>query len=347
MRIALIAPPFISVPPNGYGGTELFIAHLAEGLVNLGHEAVVYTNGESTVNAEIRALYPRPEWPSPSDLHAACKEMNHSAWAARDAVGHCDLLHVNSPAALSHSRWTTKPFVYTLHHIHEDPLSDFYTHYPETQFVAISDFQRQRERMPRLRTIHHGIDPEIYNFSDRKQDYLVFLGRIAPMKGTHLAIEVAQKSGMPLKIAGDVQPVYREYFERFVKPHLDGTFIEYVGEVDLSAKNELLGSARAMLFPIQWHEPFGLVMLEAMACGTPVLALAGGSVEEVVRDGVSGHICAGANEMVEAVRSLNISPAAARRHLEENFSLERMCSGYASLFEEVLNSSTELSREVA
>ncbi len=124
-----------------------------------------------------------------------------------------------------------------------------------------------------------------------KQEYLSFLGRIAPIKGTHLAIEVAKKSGIPLKIAGEVQPIFQDYFDREVKPHIDGKFIEYVGEADLENKNELLGNSLAMLFPIQWNEPFGLVMIEAMACGTPVLALPGGAVEEVVCDGISGFVC--------------------------------------------------------
>src|SRR4029453_19420928 len=171
-----------------------------------------------------------------------------------------------------------------------------------------SEFQRLREKMPNLRTIHHGIDLSQYRFQGRKQQYLSFLGRIAPIKGTHLAISVAQKSGIPLKIAGEIQPIFRDYFEAEVKPHIDGKFIEYLGEADLAAKNELLGNSLALLFPIQWHEPFGLVMAEAMACGTPVLALPGGSVPEVVKEGVSGHICATPSDMVQRLKSLALDP---------------------------------------
>jgi glycosyltransferase involved in cell wall biosynthesis len=141
-----------------------------------------------------------------------------------------------------------------------------------------------------MRTIHHGIDPSQYDFVERKQPYLSFIGRIAPIKGTHLAIEVAKRTGIPLKIAGDVQPLYREYFEKKIKPEVDGRLVEYVGLADLRAKNELLSNSLAMLFPIQWNEPFGLVMVEAMACGTPVLAMPGGSVPEVVRDGFWLHL---------------------------------------------------------
>src|SRR5262249_23498090 len=140
-------------------------------------------------------------------------------------------------------------------------------------------------------------DLRLYQLRSRKQDYLCFLGRIAPIKGTHIAIEVAKKSGIPLKIAGEIQPIYRAYFEQQIQPHLDGKFIEYVGEVDLAGKNELVGDSVAMLFPIQWDEPFGLVMIEAMACGTPVLALPGGSVPEVIRDGIAGFCCQTPEEM--------------------------------------------------
>jgi glycosyltransferase involved in cell wall biosynthesis len=191
--------------------------------------------------------------------------------------------------------------------------------------------------MPKMRTIRHGIDLSQYLFVEHKQSYLSFIGRIAPIKGTHTAIEVAKRTGIPLKIAGDVQPMYREYFESKIKPEIDGKLVEYVGLADLKAKNELLSNSMAMLFPIQWNEPFGLVMVEAMACGTPVLAMPGGSVPEIVRDGISGYICRTIREMVQRVRSLNISPALVRRYVEENFAIERMARDYLTLYRDVLN----------
>jgi glycosyltransferase involved in cell wall biosynthesis len=185
-----------------------------------------------------------------------------------------------------------------------------------------------------------------YPLQEKKGDYLAFLGRIAPLKGTHVAIEVAQKSGIPLKIAGEIQPMYREYFDTQIKPKLDGNFIEYVGEADLAAKNELLGNARAMLFPIQWNEPFGLVMIEAMAKGTPVIALPGGAVQEVVSEGVSGHICQSVEEMVQSVRELGgrFDPASVQRYAAENFSVERMVQEYADLYREIENTRKNSSR---
>jgi glycosyltransferase involved in cell wall biosynthesis len=189
-----------------------------------------------------------------------------------------------------------------------------------------------------LRTIHHGLDMSLYQFQPRKEDYVVFLGRIAPIKGTHLAIEVAKKSGLPLKIAGEVQPMFRDYFDSRIKPEIDGKFVEYVGEADLQAKNELLGNARALLFPIQWNEPFGLVMVEAMACGTPVLAMPGGAVEEVVEEGVSGFICRSVDEMAARLATLdsNLEPAAVRKYAEDLFSLDTMADKYAALYREIM-----------
>lgn len=337
MRVALIAPPFIPVPPRKYGGTELFVAQLAEGLQELGIDVVIYANGESTVDAEVRSLYEESQWPIEGEVFANLADIDHSAWAIRDAVEHCDLIHVNNVPALAMSRLVTTPFVYTVHHVHEEVLSKFYTHYPEVEYVTISDFQRERESMPKMRTIHHGIDTKFYAWRDGKREYLSFLGRIAPMKGTHLAIEVAKRSGIPLKIAGEVQPCFRDYWETKVKPQIDGKFIEYIGEADLVAKNELLKNSLAMLFPIQWNEPFGLVMLEAMACGTPVLALSGGAVEEVVRDGLAGYICKDVEGMVARTRDLaSLRATEIRAYVDKNFSIEKMAAQYAKLFREAV-----------
>lgn len=157
------------------------------------------------------------------------------------------------------------------------------------------------------------------------------------MKGAHLAIAVAKRAGIPLKIAGEIQPIFRDYYENEVQPHIDGKFIEYVGEADLALKNELLGNSLALLFPIQWNEPFGLVMIEAMACGTPVLALTGGSVTEVVRDGLSGYVCRSLNEMVGYAKDIEtwIRPAVVRHYTERHFSMERMAAEYAKLYGEI------------
>ncbi len=336
MRVALIAPPFISVPPKVYGGTELFLAQLAQGLEERGVDVVVYANGESTVEVELRYLYKESEWPLKTEIFGALKDINHTAWAVQDASQHCDVLHINNAPGLANSRFVKKPIVYTVHHAKEQELSSFYEYYPHVQFVTISDFQKSKENMPWMRTIYHGIDPAQYRSKEKKQPYLAFLGRIAPVKGAHLAIEVAKKAGIPLKIAGEIQPMFKGYYERMVKPHIDGKFIEYVGEADLEAKNELLSNAMALLFTIQWDEPFGLVMIESMACGTPVLALPGGSVAEIVKEGIGGHICKDTVEMAAKVKSLNIPASVARKYVEKFFSIDTMAARYKQLYEEMI-----------
>jgi len=336
LRIALIAAPFIAVPPADYGGTELFVAHLAEGLRKSNIDVVVYANGESTVEAETRWLYEKTQWPIKSTDYAWLKELDHTAWAVADALKESDLIHAQSTQALALSRFANRPFVLTLHGPHESKLSEYFSHYQEVQYVAISEDQARQESLPKLRTIHHGIDLSLYQFVENKRPYLSFIGRIAPIKGTHIAIEVAQRTEIPLKIAGEVQPPFREYFENKIRPHIDGRLVEYIGPADIKAKNELLGNSMAMLFPIQWNEPFGLVMLEAMACGTPVLALPGGSVPEIVSEGVSGHICRSIRGLVNRLRTLNINPATVRRYVEDKFSIEKMVASYISLYKETI-----------
>lgn len=336
MKIGLIAPPFIAVPPADYGGTELFVAHLAEGLTQLGLEVAVCTNGESSVRADRRWIYERSDWPIKNPAQAFIKSLNHDSWAVHEAAQDCDVIHLQSSEAVAFSRFIERPTVLTLHGPHDAKLSEFYNFYPTVTYVCISEAQCKRESMPKMFTVHHGIDLDQYRLVEQKQQYLSFIGRIAPLKGTHIAIDVAQRTGIPLKIAGDVQPMYREYFEKKIKPQLDGKLVEYIGLADLEAKNELLGNSMAMLFPIQWNEPFGLVMVEAMACGTPVVAMPGGSVPEVVREGISGHICRSVVQMAKRAQNLNFDPVAVRQYVAENFSIQRMAREYAAVYEKAL-----------
>lgn len=336
MRIGLVAPPFIPVPPVRYGGTELFVAQLAEGLVHAGHDVTVYANGESHPAGELRWLYEQAEWPVQSPAEAATKELAHTAWACEDAARHCDLIHLNCAPGVVFSRFVDRPFVATLHHPAELALSTLYSLHPDLHYVAISRAQQHLEDLPHITTVHHGLDLDRYRLTERKQSYLAFLGRVAPSKGTHLAIDVALRAGLPLKIAGEVQPCFADYWETMVKPRLDGRQIEYVGEADLAAKNELLGNAAAFLFPIQWNEPFGLVMLEAMACGTPVLAFGAGSVPEIVRDGVSGWVCRDVDDMARRARDPQVSPASCREYVASNFTTAHMTRGYLQVYRSAL-----------
>jgi glycosyltransferase involved in cell wall biosynthesis len=312
-----------------------------------GVDTIVYTIGESTIDVEKRFLYEESEWPVRGEIFGNLRDLNHASWAVREASRECDVIHLNTAAGMANSRFVKQPAVYTVHHANEPSLSDFYGFYPDVHFVCISDFQGRQQKLPNWRTIHHGVDLNRYRLIETKQDYLCFLGRIAPVKGVHLAIEVAKKAGLPLKIGGQVQPIYGDYYDQQVKPHVDGKFIEYVGEVDLAAKNELLGHARAMLFPIQWHEPFGLVMIEAMACGTPVLALPGGSVPEVVAEGLSGHICRSVEEMAERARTLTLNAAKIRGYVAERFTVERMTADYVALYRELVHDQVRAEQSVA
>jgi glycosyltransferase involved in cell wall biosynthesis len=336
LRIGLVAAPFIPVPPVRYGGTELFVGQLAHGLTRLGHDVVVYANGESNVPCELRYLYPSAHWPPESDLAGLLRDINHTGWACRDANKRVDVIHLNSAPGLSFTRFLDIPTVYTVHHPKEPILSEFYARMPDVSYVTISAFQQSMEAMPRMTTIHHGLDTSLYRLTEKKQAYLSFLGRMTPQKAPHLAVEVARKAGIPLKLAGEIQPMYRGYWESKMEPLIDGSFVEFLGEADLQLKNELLGNSMALLFPIQWDEPFGLVMIEAMACGTPVIALPGGSVREVVADGVSGWVCRDADEMVSRVLDLHISATSCRQYVEDEFSIELMVRRYESVYEDAI-----------
>ena len=337
MRIGLIGPPFIEIPPRRYGGTELFIAHLARELHARGHDVTVYGNGRSRLPCRVKWRYAEPEWPLEDPVRPQLKNADHTAWAVHDAARSVDVLHLNDIVGVPFTMFVDVPTVLTIHHPHEPVLSEQYARYPEIDYVTIARWLAQREPMPRLHVVHHGIPVGDYTFSDEKDDYVAFLGRMAPCKGPHLAIEAARLAGVRLKLAGEIQPVFHEYWEQQVLPQIDGDAIEYVGEADRAIKNRLLSRARALLFPIQWEEPFGLIMIEAMACGTPVLALAGGSVEEVVRDGVNGWICRDVADMAGRIAALRVPPAACRDFVVRHFSSVAMADRYLEVYGEMLN----------
>ena len=342
MRIAVIASPFISVPPARYGGTELFTANLAEALVRQGVDVSVYTNGESTVKADIRYLYPRQDWPLPSGYSGLTKELDHAAWAVRDAQTECDIVHINSAPAVPFSRFSTRPFVCTMHHPREQPLTDLYERYSRISYVAISSHQAAQTPLLPSRVIHHGLDLTKYHLQETKQPYLCFLGRICPIKGTHNAIDIAKQAGIPLKIAGEVQPMFQDYFDSKIRPHIDGHNVEFVGEADLPMKNELLGNAMAMLFPIEWDEPFGLTLIESMACGTPVIAFPGGAVEELITNGLNGRVCVDAAQAADTLKNEAFDSKLIRRHAEKYFSSEAMAQQYLKLYRDVLQQNQQI-----
>jgi glycosyltransferase involved in cell wall biosynthesis len=333
MRIALIGPPFIEIPPCRYGGTELFIGNLARELYARGHDVTVYGNGDSRLPCQVKSIYPHADWPPGDLVRSQLKNADHTAWALRDASATADVIHLNDLVGLPATRFIDGvPVVLTIHHPHEAVLTEHYERYPEVHYVAIANWLAKLEPMPRTTVIPHGIPVSDYTCSAAKDDYVAFLGRMAPCKGPHLAIDAARRAGVRIKLAGEIQPVFREYWETEMEPRLEDPAVEYIGEADFAIKNQLLSRARALLFSIQWEEPFGLVMIEAMACGTPVLAFAGGAVAEVVSDGINGWMCDGIDEMAERIRSVNIPARRCRDFVEAHYSVSTMADAYVNLY---------------
>ncbi|MFL5408343.1 MAG: glycosyltransferase family 4 protein [Myxococcales bacterium] len=332
MRIALVSPPFIPVPPVGYGGTELVVAELACSLTRKGHEVVVYATGDSHLGPiEIRSYFPAAQWPPDPDVEAT-----HAAFSlrdiARDSRGF-DVVHVHTPAAVALSRICPYPMIATIHHDRADHLTRIYQENPRVRLVAISASQARKERAPISSIIHHGLDPDRFpEMPD--QGYLLYIGRYSPEKGTHVAIEVAARAGLPIVLAG--QSHDDDYYRERVLPLIERHRALQIGPVGGARKLRLMAQARALLFPIQWDEPFGLVMIESLLCGVPVLALRQGSVPEVIEDGVTGVI---ADDPVELVATARISETffdrrRIRELARERWKADRMTDDYLSLYRE-------------
>jgi glycosyltransferase involved in cell wall biosynthesis len=333
MRIAFLSTPFIRVPPSGYGGTELFCYDLAEALHARGHEVTLFCTGDSSTSCEKRWLYARPEWPpSPYD------ELNHCAWAfAEIRRGGFDLVHLNSPAGLPFGgSLDGVPMVYTLHHHRIEPISRLYARSPRTAFVAISRRQLELEvPLGGATVIYHGLSADRYPPSYRDEGYLLHLGRYAPEKGTHIAIDVARLAGLPIKLAGRAHPQDAAYFAEEVAPRLRLDGVEEVGEVGHARKVALLRGARAVVCPLQWEEPFGLVAVEGMLAGAPLVGFRRGSFPEIVDEGVTGFLAP--PDDVDALARLASSLAGFDRRgcaarARERFSTGVMADAYEALY---------------
>ena len=298
LRVALISTPFLPVPPKGYGGTELVVAELAKALTARGIEVVVYATGDSEIpGVEVRSYFPAAQWPPDRDI-----ERVHATWSLRDAARDprsFDVVHVHSPSAVEMARISPWPVICTLHHHHVPELSDLYGRVPEVKLIAISRSQARQETAKVAAVVHHGLDPARYRPMD-DQGYLLFLGRYDRVKGVAAAIEVASRAKLPLVMAGE--PHEREYYETEVQPLIARHGVLELGPVGGTRKAALLARARALLFPIEWEEPFGLVTIEAMLSGVPVLGTARGAVPEILDDGITGVICDDPAEMVAAAR---------------------------------------------
>jgi glycosyltransferase involved in cell wall biosynthesis len=341
MRIAQVAPLYERVPPPLYGGTERVVSYLTEELVRLGHEVTLFASGDSETAARLVAGSPRALWRDPGvrdtlPHHVHLMELV-SREASRFEVIHFHTDYVHFPLVRRH-RWRS---VTTLHGmVHPPDVGPLFEEYEDVPLVSISN--DQRSPLPRANwraTVYHGLPPDALTFRPGPGAYLVYLGRMSPEKRVDRAIEIARRAGMPLRIAAKIYPEERGYFDEVIAPLLERSrpLVEFVGEIGDRERNDLLGGAAALVFPIEWPEPFGLVMIEAMACGTPVVAWRRGSVPEVVDDGVTGYVVETIEDAVSAVgRVGGLDRAVCRRVFEERFGAGRMTKDYVEVYRRLI-----------
>lgn len=338
MKIAQVAPLWERVPPQTYGGIELVVSQLTDELVRRGHEVTLFASGDSQTLACLEAVCPRAIRLDPEVKDYTVYEMLEIS-NVYERAAEFDLIHSHiGIAVLAIASRVKTPTVHTLHGDFTPENSKIFQLYHQQPYISISNAQRQVS-LNYIRTVYNGIDVEQYSYHPQPQQpsYLAFLGRMSPEKGPHHAIAVAKQTGLPLKIAGKIDAPDRSFFEREVAPQIDGKQIEYIGEVNREGKIELLGNAAITLFPITWDEPFGLVMVESMATGTPVIALNRGSVPEVISHGKSGFICNSVEQMIAAIpQALELNRQACREHVENHFGIVQMVDGYEAAYQELL-----------
>ena len=344
MRIAQVAPLYESVPPRAYGGTERVVSYLTEELVRQGHEVTLFASGDSKTNAELITGCDRSLRLGEGYHYRTIRHMLMLEEVARQS-DRFDIIHSHIDyVAFPMLRRLATASMTTLHGRLDCPeYVSVYEEFSDIGVVSIST--SQREPLPSLSwlgTVYHGLPEDLLRFHEKPGDYLAFLGRISPEKRVDRAIEIAQRSGMELKIAAKVDPEDEEYFEQRIRPLLKQPGIEFIGEIGEEEKDKFLGEAYAVLFPIDWPEPFGLVVIEALACGTPVVAYRNGSVPEVLDDGVSGFIVSNIEEAVEAVGNVStLSRSGCRRTFEARFAVSRMVRDYVRLYQRTLDERAE------
>jgi glycosyltransferase involved in cell wall biosynthesis len=338
MKIAQLSPLWESVPPQLYGGTERIVSYVTEELVRQGHDVTLFASGDSNTAARLKPACARALRLHDTGLvnrDAPMVLMQEQALGA--GSGEYDIIHSHLDfLGFPMSRRAHAPIVTTLHGRLDLPeLQPIFDEYTELPVISISN--AQRKPLPQANwagTVYHGIPKTLYSLHERRGSYLAFLGRISPEKCPDHAIEVAKRVGMPLRIAAKVDPADQAYFKQKIERLLDHPLIEYVGEINDAEKNDFLGEAAALLCPYDWPEPFGLVLIEAMACGTPVLAYRQGSIPEIIDHGVTGYICDNIGEMAQAIAGLPlIDRGRCREIFEKRFTVERMVKDYLAIYE--------------
>ncbi|NIA10107.1 MAG: glycosyltransferase [Nitrospiraceae bacterium] len=360
LKIAQIAPPWISVPPKKYGGTELIVSHLTEELVRRGHQVTLFASGDSITKAKLVSAWPKSLYRMGIPWTDALYPLLH-ALTAFEKAEEFDIVHSHSSYwGLAFSPFIKTSMVTTYHGNFTSIKKNLARRrilekFKKNNFISISNSQRKPADKINLNfvgTVYNGIDLKEFKFNNKSWNYLAWLGRITESKGIFEAIQVARKAKMVLKIAAKVDKNSQqdvEFYNKKIKPLIDGKLIQYLGEINSYKKNNLLRNAKALLFSIQWDEPFGLVMIEAMACGTPVIAFKRGSVPEVVKHNKTGFIVSPFNKnkepniegLVEAIKKIDqIDRRECRKRVEENFTIKKMVDGYEEIYYKLIGSKT-------
>lgn len=340
MRIAQVSPLVERVPPPAYGGIEQIVSLLTDELVRRGHEVTLFASGDSITSAQLESVHPRALRLDSSVKEYGIYDMLQLS-QVYERASEFDIIHSHMGCAtLPYAQLVKTPTVHTLHGIFTPDNEKLFTHARRQPYVSISNAQREpRLNLNCVATVYNGIDLSQYTFRAQPENppYLAFLGRLSPEKGPHIAIEIAKRSGWYLKMAGKVDAVDVDYFENVIKPEIDGRQIEYFGEVTQSEKAALLEGAVATLFTITWREPFGLVMVESMASGTPVIGMRMGSAPEVIAHGQTGFLCDNIEEAIAAIDQVSqLNRHDCREHVQNRFSVQKMVDGYEAVYQQLL-----------
>ncbi|OIP75502.1 MAG: hypothetical protein AUK06_01705 [Parcubacteria group bacterium CG2_30_36_18] len=337
MRIAQVAPLWIPVPPYTYGGTELVVSWLCDELVRRGHEVTLFATEDSRTQAKLIPIWPRSLWRAKLKTpHAVFSLLYEKLISLQDQF---DIIHDHCEFYTApYSKFLKPKIVTTLHHPLTEETIILYKKFPNINFVAISKNQRRLgPGINIVKTIYHGLPIEKYEFNPEPKNYLLWLSKIMTEKGIAQAIDIAKLSGENLIISGNIPPEYGDYFDFRIKPLIDGKKIQFVGASNFSKKIELLKNAKAFIFPVKRPEPFGLVVIEAMACGVPVIAFKEGSLPELIEDGKTGFLVNNTEEACQALKKINkISREYCREYVEKNFNLKRMVNRYEKLYKKIL-----------
>lgn len=342
MKIAQIAPLWIPVPPYTYGGTELVVSWITEELVKRGHEVTLFASGDSKTSARLIPIWPKSLWRA--HLHAPHAIFSLMYRKILEMQDEFDIIHDHCEFYTApYSKFLKPPIVSTIHHPMYEEIIALFKKFPNINYVAIS--KNQRKSAPGVnfvKTIYHGLPLEEYPFNPHPKDYLLWLSKITPEKGPAEAIEIAKEAGEKLILSGPILPGYGDYFDYRIKPLIDGKQIQFVGVADFQKKIDLFSNAKAFIYPVKRPEPFGLVVIESMACGTPVIAYKRGAMEEIIQNGKTGFLVSNKEEALEALKKIDkIKRIDCRKHIAKKFNLKTMVNKYEALYYKILKEKDE------